>query len=185
MLSNWVKVVSGVPQGSVLGPILFLLYIDDITLIYPGQVSLKLFADDLKVYSSVQSTVSSNDLHAVLHILEDWCRTWQLQVNISKTYVLHLGFNNPHLSYTFDNSKIKPTVSVRDIGVEIDPGLKFDSHINKIVAKAYGRVGTLFRGFTTRNPSILRKAYVTYIRPILEYASNVWSPCLKKHINAI
>ena len=53
MLSDWVKVVSGVPQGSVLGPILFIMYIDDITLIYPGQVTFKLYADDLKVYSSV------------------------------------------------------------------------------------------------------------------------------------
>ena len=67
----------------------------------------------------------------------------------------------------------------------IDANLNFDLHISKIIAKAHARVGTLFRGFTTRNISILRKAYVTYVRPILDYASNVWNPYLLKHINAI
>ena len=71
MLSDWVKVVSGVPQGSVLGPILFIMYIDDITLIYPGEVTFKLYADDLKVYSSVLSSADTSELHTVLPLLED------------------------------------------------------------------------------------------------------------------
>ena len=177
MFSNWVKVISGVPQGSVLGPILFLLYIDDVTLICPGSVTSKLFADDLKIYSNVE--VSSASLSTTISQLEAWCRVWQLHVNVSKTFVLHLGLNNPHFAYSFHNNLISATESTRDLGVEIDTVLSFDHHISKVVAKASSRVGTLFRGFSSRDPVLLRKAFVTYIRPILEYASNVWSPtCL-------
>ena len=185
MLSNWVKVVSGVPQGSVLGPLLFIVYIDDIVLIYPGDINFKLFADDLKLYSSVQPSAVSSELHMVLPLLENWCHIWQLQVNISKTFVIHLGPNNPRLSYSFDNNSIKSTESIRDLGVEVDEAIKFDLHISNVVKKAFCRVGTLFRGFSTREPNILLKAYKTYIRPIFDYASNVWSPYYLKYINAI
>ena len=161
----------------VLGPILFLLYIDDVTLICPGSVTSKLFADDLKIYSNVE--VSSESLSTTISQLEAWCRVWQLHVNVSKTFVLHLGLNNPHFAYSFHNNLISATESTRDLGVEIDTVLSFDHHISKVVAKASSRVGTLFRGFSSRDPVLLRKAFVTYIRPILEYASNVWSPtCL-------
>ena len=183
--SSWINVISGVPQGSVLGPVFFLLYVDDITLIYPGLVQYKLFADDLKIYSNVDSSCTSLNLHTVLRELENWCYMWQLQVNISKTSVVHLGFNNPHLSYRFSDSVIKCVESVRDLGVEIDCGLTFDVHVNNVVSKAYARIATLFRGFSTRNLTLLRRAYVTYVRPILEYASNVWNPHLLKNINAL
>jgi len=63
---NWVSVISGVPQCSVLGPILFLLYVDDVTLAYPGSVRYKLFADDLKIYSNVDSSCASVNLHTAL-----------------------------------------------------------------------------------------------------------------------
>ena len=99
MFCNWVKVISGVPQGSVLGPILFLLYIDDVTLICPGSVTSKLFADDLKIYSNVE--VSSASLSTTISQLEAWRRVWQLHVNVSKTFVLHLDLNNPHFAYHF------------------------------------------------------------------------------------
>ena len=74
---------------------------------------------------------------------------------------------------------------VSDLGIEIDSSLKYDAHINKIVAKAYSRIGVLFNGFTTRSVPVLRKAFLTYVRPVLEYASNVWAPYLIKHINAL
>ena len=146
-------------------------------LICPGSVTSKLFADDLKIYSNVE--VSSASLSTTISQLEAWCRVWQLHVNVSKTFVLHLGLNNPHFTYSFHNNLISATESTRDLGVEIDTVLSFDHHISKVVAKASSRVGTLFRGFSSRDPELLRKAFVTYIRPILEYASNVWSPtCL-------
>jgi hypothetical protein len=74
---------------------------------------------------------------------------------------------------------------VSDLGVDTDPLLKFDDQINKIVGKAYSRTGVLFKGFASRNIAVLKQTYLTYIRPVLEYASNVWSPHLIKHINPI
>jgi hypothetical protein len=71
------------------------------------------------------------------------------------------------------------------LGVEVDCNLKFDLHISNIVARAFSCVGLIYRGFTTRNIDILRKAFITYVRPIMDYASSVWNPCLWKHINAL
>ena len=105
MLSNWVKVVSGVPQGSVLWPLLFIVYIDDIVLIYPGVINFKLFADDLKLYSSVQPSAVSSELHIVLPLLENWCHIWQLQVNISKNLCHSFG-------YKLQTTPVFPTLSI-------------------------------------------------------------------------
>jgi len=74
---------------------------------------------------------------------------------------------------------------VNDIGVDIDLALHFGKHIDRIVPKAYSRIGLLFRGFVSRNLHAFRQAYITYTRPLLEYASNLWSLHLLMHINSI
>jgi len=87
--------------------------------------------------------------------------------------------------YTFAGSFIPSAKVVKDLGVIVDELLTFDPHINNVVSRASSRVGVLFKGFSSRSPVLLVKAFVTYVRPILEYASNVWNPHLLKHINAI
>ena len=184
--SAWSPVISGVPQGSVLGPILFILFIDDVSSVCYGNVVHQVYADDVKLYSTLHSNSNEDSLQTSLHRLEAWCVEWQLNVNVSKCHVLHLGCNvNCNTSYTFAGHVILPEFKVRDLGVTIDSHLKFDAHIDNIVGRAYGRIGALFRGFATRSIPFLRQAYVTYVRPVLEYASQVWSPYLNKHINAI
>ena len=89
------------------------------------------------------------------------------------------------MEYYFDGKRIKSCDLVNDIGVYIDQVLHFDKHIDRIVAKAYSRIGLLFRGFVSRNLHVFRQPYITYVRPLLEYASNVWSPHLSMHINSI
>ena len=98
---------------------------------------------------------------------------------------MHLGKASHANTYFLNGCKINTAHVVTDLGVEVDESLKFDAHINKIVGKAYSRVGVLFKGFASRDVRILKKAYLAYVRPVLEYASNVWSPHLLKHINAI
>ena len=95
--------------------------------------------------------------------------------------MVHLGTKNPRVSYSFNNRTIVCAESVRDLGVIVDSGLTFDVHINNVVSKAYARTAMLFRGFSTRNITLLRRACITYVYPILEYASNVWNPHLLKH----
>jgi len=183
--SDWLPVISGVPQGSVLGPILFILYIDDIGAICSGSVTHKLFADDLKLYTTIKSDIDRASLQAALDRLQQWCIDWQLTINIDKCHVLHIGKNNSYFSYTINGSHISAADAVSDLGVIMDPILKYDAHINNLVGKGFQRVGVLFRGFASRSARVLKQAYVTFIRPVLEYGSSVWSPHLLKHINAI
>ena len=184
--SEWVPVLSGVPQGSVLGPILFILYIDDIsTICFNSTVSYNLFADDFKLYSKLTTDLDQASLQAALGRLQEWCTDWQMSINISKCHVLHLGKNNKHFHYYLYGNLIDARQSVADLGVEIDSNLTFDAHINRIIGKAYSRVGVIYKGFASRDVRILKQAYITYVRPVLEYASSVWSPYLLKHINSI
>ena len=93
--------------------------------------------------------------------------------------------HNPLMDYYFDGNLMESCDLVNDIGVDVDLFLHFDKHIDRIVAKAHSRIGILFRGFASRNLHVFRQAYFTDIRPILEYALNVWSPHLLMHINSI
>ena len=125
-------------------------------------------------------------MQLALDRLQQWCSDWQLQINTSKCHVLHLGKNNNnYYSYYLNGFKVGVADAVTDLGVNIDRTLKYDKHINNIVGRAYSRVGILFKGFASRSVQVLRQAYITYVRPVLEYASSVWSPHLIKHINAI
>jgi Reverse transcriptase (RNA-dependent DNA polymerase) len=185
--SEWVDVTSGVPQGSVLGPLLFILFINDVINICDNGVCASLFADDLKLYSSIDTWSNALSLQQVLCNLEDWSKCWQLEVNISKSHVLHIGsscskYNN---IYYYNGTALTEVDCVRDLGVLVDSSCSFDSHINSIVGKAYSRIGIIFKGFRSRDKCVLKQAYITFVRPVLEYASSVWSPYKKKHINAL
>ena len=92
---------------------------------------------------------------------------------------------NPCYDYRLNGIAIRSVFDARDLGVIIDSELLFDKHVDSVVKKAYMRIGILFRSFVTRDVRTLRQAYVTFIRPILEYASTVWSPYKVKHITAI
>ena len=183
--SNWVDVLSGVPQGSVLGPILFLIFVNDVVDISDNSTVCSLFADDLKIYSAVDIVAGCDSLQNALDKLTVWCNKWQMCINISKTLVLHIGKKNPKHEYSINNVVIRTVESARDLGVIVDSLLSFDGHIDSIVKRAYIRIGILFKGFVTRDVHVLKQAYVTFIRPTLEYASVVWSPYKLKHINAI
>ena len=184
--SEWSAVTSGIPQGTVLGPLLFILFVDDVSQIcLDSTVTHKLFADDLKLYTSIRSNCDSTALQLALDRLQHWCNEWQLTINTEKCHLLHIGASNQKTQYFLNGRQVNASNVVADLGVDIDHVLRYDCHINKIIGKAYARVGILFKGFATRNINILKQAFITYVRPVLEYASSVWSPHLIKHINAI
>ena len=184
-VSKRYEVLSGVPQGSVLGPLLFIMFVNDVTLEFNTNVTCKLFADDLKIYSVVKSGSDYNPLDNGLEQLIAWSKKWQLGINSSKCKILHFGKKNPKYNYIINDLQIESVQHVRDLGVEVDDRLKFDHHMQNIIKKAYQRIGVLFRGFVSRDTKLMTLAYKTYIRPILEYCSEIWSPYLLKDIDAV
>jgi len=134
--SSWSNVISGVPQGSVLGPMLFILFINDTSNITANGVFTKLYADDLKLYISLTSLDDCHNLQVVLSNLLIWSNDWQLKVNVSKCHLLHLHKKHTH-GLLFYHIRLEPCYLINDIGVDIDSLLRFDKHIDHIVAKAY------------------------------------------------
>ena len=176
-LSGVTYLTSGVVQGSCLGPLLFLLYINDIVNVFDDNVVCKLYADDVKLYCYIDSNADTETLQHNIDALRIWSDTWQLNISIAKCAALTLGNRSITLDpYRLYNSDIVNVCNTRDLGISIDSHLKFTLHINQLCGNARRKIGLLFKCFTTRNPLILTKAYTTYVRPILEYASVIWNP---------
>ena len=184
--SNWTEVISGVPQGSVLGPILFILHKNDL----PDAISCvsKLFADDTKLYRTVDSYGDSNMLQMDLYELDNWSESWQMKFNIQKCKVLHLGKKNPRNFYLmFDNeneclSTIKDIREQTDLGVQMDESLRFEKQISNVVQKANGVLASIKRTFKYINIDSFPVLYKSLVRPHLEYCNSIWSPYMVKDI---
>ena len=185
--SEKIKVTSGVPQGSVLGPTLFIYYINDM----PTGITcdMKIFADDTKIYSPMTSQAEQTTLQDSLHGLVEWTEKWLVKFNNDKCKVLHMGKNNPEHNYCMkegtEESILQTTTGEKDLGVIVDPDLNFEQHINEKVKKANSISGLMIRTINYKTKDIMVPLYKTLIRPILEYANAVWSPHLRKYIDSI
>ena len=185
--SEWKPVLSGIPQGSILGPILFTLYVNDI----PDKLKsiIAMYADDTKLLSTITSDNPKNDLSVDLETLEEWANMFQMKFHPDKCHVMHIGANNPRVDYTMSKENTRHTlekVSVeKDLGILIDDKLKFSDHINTKVNKANQILGCLKHTFKHITKDILKLLYTSLIRPHLEYGSCVWNPHLKKDQDAI
>ena len=179
------NVISGVVQGSCLGPVLFILFVNDVTKIFSGSSVCSMYADDIKLYTVLNVDLLNLDMSLNLSRLYEWASYWQLEINPGKCQTLHLGLKNPVLTYEIGDNKIANYDEVKDLGVITDSMLKYSAHINTIVTKAFQRLGLIRHGFLSRDRKLLVKAYVTYVRPVLEYSTCTWSPVYKKHIDLI
>ena len=133
-LSSWTDILSGIPQGSVLGPILFVIFINDL----PDVVSSTaiMFADDTKLFREIRTMEDNDILQQDLDNLVEWSNKWQLGFNETKCKSLHLGSSNQRLTYQMNSPILEDTRNERDLGVYIDKELKFHDHVSKAVAKA-------------------------------------------------
>ncbi|KAJ8723720.1 hypothetical protein PYW07_007700 [Mythimna separata] len=176
--SGWKSVPSGVPQGSILGPLLFTIFISDIKSCFANSQIL-LYADDMKVLKSVRTVSDTELLQSDLNKFVAYCKINKLQLNVSKCF--HLVFTRQKTTigsgYTLDGTAISKTGSIRDLGVIHDSKLLFDDHIETIVKKAFKTLGFITRAcsnFRTIKP--IKVLYCSLVRSHLEYASQVWNP---------
>ena len=180
--SIWVEVKSGVPQGSILGPILFTIFINDIDL---GIISsLSKFADDTKLLRKVPVAYTYT-LQDDLHNLYEWSTDWQLLFNKSKYRCLHVGNNNPQYDYFIGGERIETTEVEKDLGVHICKSLSSSHHVAETTKKANRILDAIRRTYTFKAKENILQLYKTLVRPILEYAQSAWSPYLQKDINKI
>jgi len=184
VLSGVKPVISGVPQGSVLGPLLFLLYINDAADSVPPGVRCSLFADDIKISKAIEGPDAALELQLALDNIAEWAEVWQMKLNSKKCAVLSIG-RQIDFPYSISNDILPHSLSILDLGVLIDSKLKFSLHCDKVYKSASCRSALILRCFKSRHKELLTKAFVTYVRPLLEYATEVFNPILGKDIQRL
>jgi hypothetical protein len=184
-VSSWRNVLSGIPQGSILGPLLFLLFINDMPDLFKD--FCKLFADDTKLMAAIRNTSDCKSLQSDLDKATNWAKTWKMKFNNEKCKVMHIGKNNPLNQYTMlsnqsERNTLEKTSLERDLGVIISKDLKWKNQVEKATNKANAVLGVLKRTFSHWTPETVKILYTTFVRPHLEYASSAWSPYQKQDI---
>ena len=179
--SDWVKVQSGVPQGSVLGPVLFVVYINDLPAAIPsGRV--KLFADDAKLDKTINTVEDVSALQNCLDKMLAWSEHWALKLNVNKCKVLHVSRRQNqseqdyYLNSNDSNIQLESVSFEKDLGVYIDRKLCFETHVSKSVNKANRNMGIIYRNFKLMGEDVFVSLYKSMIRPHVEYSSVVWNP---------
>ena len=192
------------PQGSVLGPALFLIFIADVADLVQNFISL--YADDSKLFSYILDT--HDHKHTQVSLQEDintlchWSDRMQMSFNVDKCHRLHLGHSNTEflyhlpkisnisksnnsLSYNYTFHPLKKVKSEKDLGVTVDDQLNFKLHISQKIAKANSMIYLIKHYFKYLDKDMLKLLYKSLIRPHLEYCSPVWNPITKTDIRRI
>ena len=171
-----IPVSSGVPQGSVLEPLLFLAYINDLPLEVKSRV--RLFADDTALYMVIAQASDAKTLQGDLRTLESWEASWDMQFNPSKCQVIHITRSRKPIQTTYQlhNTILEATTSAKYLGVDISDDLTWETHINRITKTANQTLGFLKRNIKIHSEELKATAYKALVRPKLEYCCTVWSP---------
>ena len=180
--SNETEVLSGVPQGTVLGPLLFLCHINDLPDCVTSRV--RLFADDCLLYRTIKSNQDHLDLQTDLASLEKWAEDWGMKFNASKCYILSISRKSSFF-YQLNNTILKEVQSNPYLGLNIANDLSWTIHINNICKKANTTLGFLRRNVQHCPKEIRLTAYLSLVRSILEYAAPIWDPSTQKDIDKI
>ena len=181
--SDPIQVTSGVPQGSHLGPLLFILYVNDISFILK-YIKILIYADDMKLFIEIKNTDDIKVFQNEINIFYEWCKKSLLELNVKKcmSIVFSRKHRTPISNISLGDQIITNHKTVRDLGVILDSKLTFTDHYNTIIHKANNMLGFIKRfSYNFQDPYTLKTLYITYVRPILEYCSVVWSPYQALH----
>jgi hypothetical protein len=181
--SGWENVTSGVPQGSVLGPLLFLIYINDLDIGVDSK--LVKFADDTKLGRGVATEQEVEIVRQDLEKMYQWAVDWQMLFNTDKCVVLHMGKNNKENEYKMGINKLNKSTQEKDLGIIIDKSGKSSEQCIMAVKKANCMLGMIKRNIKFKDKNVIVKLYKSLVRPRLEYCVQAWSPYLKKDIDMI
>jgi hypothetical protein len=186
--SSWRQVLSGVPQGRVLGPVLLSIFIKDLDSAATIRQFLKKCADDTKLGQKIVNSVEDvRELQDTLNRLCEWTDTWGMAFNVQKCHMMHVGRNNPLAEYSMNGVKLDTTEMERDVGVVVCSDLKQAEQCKKAARTAAAVLGQIHRAFHYRDHHTYMNLYKHYVRPHLEFAAPAWSPwnrgdiaCLEK-----
>ena len=180
--SEATTVDSGVPQGTVLGPLLFLCHINNLPECVSSQV--RLFADDCLLYREISTFNDHVTLQKDLKNLEDWADLWGMRFNATKCYILSIS-NKTSFNYQLNNTILKTVSTNPYLGILFSNDLKWSNHISKISKKANSTIGFLQRNLKNCPQSCKRMAYLSLVRSVIEYGAILWDPYLQKDVSAL
>ena len=180
--SDAAAVESGVPQGTVLGPILFLCHINDLPASVTSQV--RLFADDCLLYREIHSFQDHIELQKDLDRLETWANNWGMKFNAKKCYILSIK-PKTFKFYELNNTFLQQVPHSAYLGIQLSSDLTWKTHINSVTKKANSILGLLRRNLQKCPPNCKKIAYLSLVRSTLEYGSTIWDPYHKGEIEQL